>query len=190
VKHLATVPVLVVLSVALCVAAGPARAEADFQFSFAGARAPDDPAVSGMRLAIFYGDNDRQNGFDLGLASVSETRRMSGFQFILGVSRVHDGMSGLASSLLNIHSGVDSGVNAAFINSVNTVRDGGNVGFVNIADGHTGFDLGGLNVSDSSKLQLGFINVTKNLEGFQFGFLNVAENGFLPFFPIFNFPRN
>jgi hypothetical protein len=46
-----------------------------------------------------------------------------------------------------------------------------------------------LNVSDRSTAQLGFINVTEELESFQIGFVNVAENGFLPVFPIFNFPK-
>ena len=50
-------------------------------------------------------------------------------------------------------------------------------------------DLGGLNVSDSSSAQLGFLNITKKLTGVQIGFLNIAENGFLPMFPIFNFPK-
>jgi hypothetical protein len=64
------------------------------------------------------------------------------------------------------------------------------VGFVNIADGATMVDVGGLNVSNRSTAQVGFINVTKQITGFQFGFLNIAENGFLPVFPIFNFPKN
>ena len=61
---------------------------------------------------------------------------------------------------------------------------------MNIADGATLVDVGGLNVSERSTAQLGFINFTKEITGFQFGFLNFAENGFLPFFPIFNFPKN
>ena len=34
------------------------------------------------------------------------------------------------------------------------------------------------------------INVTKTIKGVQLGFLNLAENGFLPVFPFFNFPKN
>ena len=51
-------------------------------------------------------------------------------------------------------------------------------------------DLGGLNVSDRSTVQLGFINITQRIEGVQLGFINLAENGFLPVFPFFNFPKN
>ena len=55
--------------------------------------------------------------------------------------------------------------------------------------GRTLLDIGGLNVSDRSTVQLGFVNVTDEIKGFQFGFVNIASNGFLPFFPIFNFPK-
>jgi hypothetical protein len=70
------------------------------------------------------------------------------------------------------------------------VESGANFGFVNVTDGYAMVDLGGLNVSDRSSVQLGFVNVTRKLTGLQLGFLNIAENGFLPFFPFFNFPRN
>ncbi|MCH8134281.1 MAG: phaC PHA synthase, partial [Myxococcales bacterium] len=49
---------------------------------------------------------------------------------------------------------------------------------MNIADGGTLLDVGGLNVSERSVVQVGFINVTKEITSFQFGFLNIAENGF------------
>ena len=51
-------------------------------------------------------------------------------------------------------------------------------------------DVGGLNVSNRSTVQVGFVNVTERIEGVQLGFLNVASNGFLPVFPFFNFPKN
>ena len=50
-------------------------------------------------------------------------------------------------------------------------------------------DLGGVNISKSSTAQIGFVNVTKHIKSFQFGFINMAENGFLPIFPVFNFPK-
>ena len=70
-----------------------------------------------------------------------------------------------------------------------------------IADGATMVDVGGLNVSNRSTVQVGFINVTEKItsvqigfvnvtneiKSFQFGFLNIAKNGFLPVFPVFNF---
>ena len=44
-------------------------------------------------------------------------------------------------------------------------------------------------MSKESTAQLGIINITTKLRGFQLGFINIAENGFLPVFPIFNFPK-
>ena len=61
---------------------------------------------------------------------------------------------------------------------------------MNVAEGGTAVDLGGFNMSRSSTAQIGFLNITDRIKSFQFGFLNMAENGFLPIFPIVNFPRH
>ena len=167
-----------------------ALAETPFQFAAPNLRAPDDPNVNGIRFAVIHGKNRSVRGVDLGLLSVSETTNMSGFSAVLGMGKLDGNMSGCASALINFHTGRDTGLNAAFVNRVNVVESGANVGFVNVADGYTMVDLGGLNVSDRSSVQLGFLNVTKRLTGVQIGFLNLAENGFLPMFPFFNFPRN
>lgn len=179
-----------VLILSLLVLSHAAAAETPFQFAAPGLRAPDDPKVSGIRFTVFHGNNQVVRGVDFGLLSLSETANLSGFSAILGLGKLSGNMSGLASSLVNIHTGSDTGVNAAFVNRVNTVPSGANIGFVNIADGFTLVDLGGLNVSDGSSVQLGFLNVTKKLKGVQIGFLNIADNGFLPMFPFFNFPKN
>ena len=169
--------------------AGSAGAQAGFQFAAPGFNAPDDPNVEGMRLSLLHGKNTSTGGFDLGILSVSETDTLTGFGLVAGMSRVNQAMDGAASiSLINYHKGRDKGVNAAFVNKLNEADDAVDIGFVNIADGGTLFDLGGVNVSGRSGVQVGFINVTKEIRGFQFGFINVARNGFLPVFPIFNFP--
>jgi hypothetical protein len=125
------------------------------------------------------------------LLSLSETTKLSGMAMILGVNKVNGDMDGGAAfSLVNVHRGTDRGLNAAFINRVHTTKDAVTIGFVNIADGTTGVDVGGVNVSDASNVQVGFINFTKKITGFQFGFVNIAENGFLPWFPVLNFPKN
>ena len=80
-------------------------------------------------------------------------------------------------------------LNAAFVNKVNNVESGVNLGFVNLADGDTEIDIGALNLSGSSTLQLGLINITKKINGLQLGFINVADNGFVKVFPFFNFPK-
>jgi len=180
-----------VLCFLLLICANLASAETPFQFGVPGNNAPDDPDVDGIRLSIFHGKNRSVRGLDLGLLSLSETSNLSGVGLVLGMGKVTGDMSGGAAfSLINIHTGRDRGLNAALINRINSAESGVDVGFVNIADGATMLDVGGLNISDSSTTQLGFINLTKKITGFQFGFVNIAENGFLPVFPIFNFPKN
>jgi len=160
------------------------------QFAAPNVRAPDDPNVDGFRVSVLHGENQSVRGLDLGLLSVSETSDLSGFGAVLGMNRISGEMNGVSGSLVNVHSGSDRGVNAAFVNRIHSLEEGVNIGFVNIADDFTRVDLGGLNVSDESTVQLGFVNVTGTITGVQIGFLNAAENGFLPVFPFFNFPKD
>jgi hypothetical protein len=180
----------VILLLALLIHANLAFAEAPLQLSVPNGRAPDDPNVNGIRISLFHGRNESVRGLDLGLLSVSETGNLSGLGLVAGMGKVTGDMTGGAAiSLINIHNGRDAGLNAAFINRLGSPEKAVNIGFVQIADGETLLDIGGLNVSDRSTVQLGFINVTDEIKGFQFGFVNIARNGFLPFFPIFNFPK-
>lgn len=177
------------LSLLLC--ANLASAEAAFQFTAPNLQVPEDPAVNGFRLSLFHGENRSVRGFDLGLVSLSETAELSGLSVVAGVGKVTGEMSGGAAvSLVNFHTGRDSGMNAAFFNKVNETENAFNVSFFNIADGATAVDLGGVNISNRSTVQLGFVNVTNEIKSFQFGFLNIAKNGFLPVFPVINFPKN
>jgi hypothetical protein len=180
-----------VLCFSLLICANLASAETPFQFGVPNHNAPDDPDVNGIRFSIFHGKNRSVRGLDLGLLSLSETSNLSGVGLVLGMGKVTGAMSGGAAfSLINIHTGRDTGLNAAFINRIDSAERAVDLGFVNIADGPTMLDVGGLNISESSTAQLGFINVTKKIKAFQLGFVNVAENGFVPVFPIFNFPKN
>lgn len=170
--------------------ASAAFAEAGFQFAAPGVRAPDDPEVSGMRFSVLYGVNQSMRGLDVGLLSMSETSSMSGLALIGGVHKVTTEMSsGVSFSLMNYHTSRDSGVNGAFINVLNDTSGAFNTGFFILAKGATLVDLGGINMSQSSKAQIGFLNITQEIHAFQFGFLNMAKNGFLPIFPIVNFPK-
>ncbi len=179
-----------ILSFFLLIYASVASAETPFQFAAPNLQSPQDPDVNGVRLSILHGKNQSVRGCDLGLLSLSETSNLSGVSLVLGMGKVTGDMSGGAAiSLINVHTGRDTGLNAAFINRINAAENAVDVGFVNIADGATMVDVGGLNVSSRSTVQLGFVNVTKEITGFQFGFVNIAENGFLPVFPIFNFPK-
>ena len=170
-------------------AAATASADTAFQFAVPGARFPDDPDVSGIRLSLLHGRNQSTRGIDFGLLSMSETTTMSGISFIGGVHRLHGDMSGGATfNVVNVHEGRDRGFNGAFVNLLTQPDGAFTVGFLNVARGATLVDLGGINVSEGSVVQIGFLNVTSRLRAFQFGFLNLAENGFVPVFPVFNFP--
>jgi len=179
---------LLFLLTSLIVPAGAAFAETAAQFAAPNLQAPKDDSVNGLRFSLLYGKTQKVRGLDLGLLSISESGDFSGAGFILGLGRITGDMNGGAQfSLVNLHSGNDRGLNAAFVNLVHNAPGAVDFGFLNIADGDTMADIGGLNVSKSSNVQIGFINVTQKITGFQFGFLNIAENGFLPVFPIFNF---
>ncbi len=176
------------LALALGVFAEDAWAETNGQLALPGVRVPSDPDVNGLRFSFLHGANARMDGLDIGLLSLSETHNMSGVGLILGIGRVTGDMNGGAHfSLVNMHEGRDSGLNAAFINLVHSPDNALDFGFVNIATGTTMLDIGGLNLSKRSTAQLGFINVTDEIVGFQLGFINMAKNGFLPIFPFFNF---
>lgn len=170
--------------------AATAAADTPFQFAAPGLRAPDDPDVRGMRFSVIHGRNRSIEGVDFGALSMSRSGDLTGFSAIFGIHRLDGRLRGLASSAVNIHTGTDRGANAAFVNLVHTMKRGANVAFVNISDDYSMVDVGGLNTSDRSKVQVGFINVTKHIEAVQIGFLNAADNGFLPVFPFFNFPKN
>jgi len=179
-----------VLAFCLVFFANAAFAQAGFQFAVPNFQAPKNPEVSGVRLSVIHGKNQSQSGLDLGLLSMSETSRFSGLALICGISRVTAEMSGgVAFSLVNWHDGSDSGVNGAFINVLNDATHAFNTGFVIVAKGGTMVDLGGFNMSKKSTAQIGFLNITDEIKSFQFGFLNMAKNGFLPIFPIVNFPK-
>lgn len=182
-------PRMFLILATLCLLAVPAAAQTSFQFHAAGARMPEDPDVSGWRIALFYGKNRSVSGFDLGLASMSQATDASGFSTIFGIGRVTGRSSGLAGALINIHSGEDSGLNAAFINSVKTMKSGANLGFINVTDDYSNVDISGIAVSRRSKVQVGFINVTEEIETVQIGILNFAENGIFPVMPLFNIPK-
>jgi len=171
--------------------AGAALADTGFQFAVPNLNVPRDPNVKGVRLSLLHGANQSVRGVDFGILSLSETSRASGVAFICGVHYVKQAMSGGAAfSLVNYHTGHDSGVNGAFVNVLNDTSGAFTTGFVNYAEGATLVDLGGINISRSSTAQIGFLNITDRIESFQFGFLNIAENGFLPIFPVFNFPAH
>lgn len=180
----------VFLLLAVTFAASGSSAQAAFQFSAPGLRAPDDPHVNGIRLSVFTGRNQSVRGLDLGLFASSATGDLTGFQSVLGIGRLSGDLQGCAFSLVNLHEGRDRGVNAALFNRVHRMENGLNLGAMNLVDDYSRVDVGVLNLSERSGVQVGILNMTTHIEGVQLGFLNFADNGFLPIFPFFNFPRN
>ena len=96
-----------------------------------------------------------------------------------------------------------AGIDIAAVGSVGPV-DGVQMSLVNICQGSAGVQFAlGINVAkrfggfqlavfnsaseNSGFFQLGLCNKSSNSSGFQLGLLNIMDNGFLPFFPIFNF---
>jgi hypothetical protein len=180
----------VLVFLVILIHANAALAGTAFQFTAPNLQAPEDPDVNGVRLSLFHGKNRSVRGFDLGILSLSESAQLSGLRLVAGVGVVTDEMSGGAAfALVNYHTGRDSGMNGAFINKLNHTEHAFNLSFLNIADGTTLVDLGGVNMSDRSTAQIGFLNITRRIRSFQFGFLNIAENGFLPVFPVINFAK-
>ena len=166
-----------------------AFAEASFQFSMPGLQAPVDENVQGMRVVFLHGKNNNVSGFDLGFAAVAESVNQSGFSFNLGMSKITGSSSGCACSLLNLHEGEDSGLNGAFITIIKSAPNGVNSGFVNMTEGKSAVDFGGLSMSKESNTQVGFVTFTSKINNLQIGILNFAENGFFPMFPFFNYPK-
>lgn len=166
-----------------------ASADAPAQFAMPGVQAPQDPRVDGLRFVFLYGDNTSVKGLDLGFAAFSRAGVQSGLTFNLGISAVSQESTGMPWALVNLHAGRDRGVNVAFINLIEAAQGGANVGFVNVTSQASSFDFGGLNLSDEADVQFGMLNATDDLRGLQIGLLNFAPNGFLPVFPLFNFPK-
>jgi hypothetical protein len=107
--------------------------------------------------------NKDYNGVDLNLLSLSKSGNFTGYQFsFFGMNKVNKDFKGLGQATINYHKGHSTGAQ---------------VGMVNIA-------------KDIKGAQWGLVNTTKNLDGFQIGLINHAPNGFLPFFPFFNFSKD
>ena len=185
-----SISLLCTVAVACVALAESTSADTAAQIQFAGLRAPDDPNVEGFRFSLLYGDGEKMSGFDLAGAVLVRSREFSGAGPWFATAYVEGDSNGCLCSFANFVEGTAHGVTLGFINVVGDAPKGANIGFVNVSQGATAFDLSGIVVSKRSKVQIGFINMTEHIENVQIGFLNIASNGFLPVFPIFNFPKS
>lgn len=186
------------LAVCLAVVGGlglsaPVTAEVPIQFAtINNYKAPHDEVVKGVRFPTIHGKTSTVTGVDLHLLAIGETDNFTGVQFPLflgGANHINESMTGVAFGLWNWNKGETVGANLGFVNVTNNVT-GINLGSVNYSVGYTALDASFANVSKKSAAQLGFLNVTDEIEVVQIGLLNCARNGFLPCFPLVNFPVN
>ncbi|MCP4179997.1 MAG: hypothetical protein GY756_19725 [bacterium] len=72
------------------------------------------------------------------------------------------------------------------------VMQGGQVSLVNINKNVTGAQVGIYNGTDvmGHGAQVGIVNNAKTSDAIQIGIINIMENGFLPVFPFFNYPKS
>lgn len=156
--------------------------------SLNGFNAPEAAEVKGVRLALLHGQTGDVTGVDFSLLGMSESQNITGVNFplVIGANKVNGNMTGASFGLFNWHEGSDLGANLGLVNVTNNVK-GANVSTVNYSEGYTMVDVGAVNLSNDSHVQVGFFNMTTEIKGVQVGLLNCAENGFLPCFPIVNF---
>jgi hypothetical protein len=130
--------------------------------------------VYGLRLSGFYGVQTRVVGLDLGF--INDATSLTG----LGI--------GLCNVTRENATGVQIGGGCSIVEADFT---GFQTGLANNVAGRlSGFQLGFANAAqDGTGLQIGFLNRSTSMRGLQLGVLNWNENGFLPFFPLFNFAR-
>ncbi|UPQ86960.1 VC2662 family protein [Vibrio sinaloensis] len=182
-KVLTAVAITSALSSSLAFAASPVMFSSINEFN-----APDNSQVSGVRLSALHGKVDSVKGVDFSVVGMSETNTTTGVNFglFLGASKVNQEMTGASLGLLNWNEGLTTGLNLGAVNLTNDVK-GANISVVNYSEGNTMVDVGAVNMSSESAVQVGIFNKTSKIEGVQVGLINCADNGFLPCFPIINF---
>ncbi len=110
-----------------------------------------------------------------GFPSYSETSIVRGIKIGLPVSGGQGKVSGLEMAAACSLTDTVSGVQAAPLFTLAENIDGAQFSSVNVTTGKcAGAQFGAVNYSEK--------------DGMQFGLVNIMKNGFLPFFPIVNFP--
>lgn len=154
---------------------------------------PEDEAVEGVRLNLFYTSNTDVISLDLGLGLNRVTGTYKGVQFALvnwdeqdatalqvGLVNYIGGKGvGVQYGTVNVVEGDFSGVQWGFVNWVENSMRGFQYGCLNVSRGESiGMDLGLVNFNDGSfqGLMLGLVNYTKSLNGLQIGLINYNGN--------------
>ena len=131
----------------------------------------DEVPVYGLRTSFLWGEQNEVNGIDVGIFHTAVKTNGLALGIYNGLSESGTGIQmGLGSYVQQGFSGLQWGL----ANAVTGELKGAQLGIANQAGSGTGFQFGGLNVTDS-------------MQGIQIGLWNVNPNGFLPYFPIINF---
>ncbi len=131
---------------------------------------PDYIDISGLKLNLPFGGNQRVAGVDLGFVSINNSS--SSLQINL-FNRTLNDYVGCQLGLINL-AGTTSGVDVGLFNSTEGISSGLEIGLVNASLEHRG-------------VQIGLVNYCEFLTGIQIGLANIATKSTVPFFPILNF---
>jgi hypothetical protein len=149
----------------------------------------EETDVYGYRMNFLYGNNANFRGADMGM--VGYTKSAKGAQFNLFYNEAEE-FSGLQAVGLVGNRCMDlEGVQVGTVNTTEGRVRGWQISFLsNEASSLIGGQISG--IWNRSKRVVGFqitslVNETDDLRGLQIGVLNFNRNGFLPFFPFFNF---
>jgi hypothetical protein len=146
-------------------------------------------SVRGFRFSLLWGVNRNVTGLDISMLANEATGTVRGYQWSLALNEVGGDFTGYQSSLVNGVGGDLEGFQGGLIgNYVDGHMEGFQLGAGSSAGEVTGLQIGIVNSMNHGKgLQLGALNLATEMRGLQLGLLNFNENGFLPWFPIFNF---
>jgi hypothetical protein len=148
----------------------------------------EETDVYGLRLSLPYTRNEELYGIDIGIASEMES--LTGIQANFLFNGAQEA-AGLQMTICENASIKAAGLQLSVLNLVEQSFTGIQLGgLVNTAGAAKGVQIGGIHNRSESIVGLQMttlVNETNDLRGLQIGALNFAENGFLPFFPIFNF---
>jgi hypothetical protein len=133
-----------------------------------------DVAIHGVRLNLIYGNNAGLKGVDIGIANWI-TGDVTGVQWGAVNMTKGDFTGWQTGPILQKVDGFMTGVQTAWLASLNESGKGLQAGGVTISQNFIG-------------LQLGVVNYAVEFHGIQIGLINIIKKGgMLPFFPIFNF---
>jgi hypothetical protein len=148
----------------------------------------EETDVYGLRLSLPYTRNADLYGIDFGITSTTES--LTGIQanFLFNGAREATGLQ--MTTFQNVSTNA-TGFQFSGINTVEESFTGFQLGvFVNSAEDVKGVQLAGIHNRAERVVGVqitSLVNETNDLKGLQIGALNFNGNGFLPFFPIFNF---